>query len=67
MPKMKSHSGAKKRFKRTATGKLKRERQNAAHILTKKDNNRKLRLRKQTTVQSTKQERAIKHLIQKGK
>jgi large subunit ribosomal protein L35 len=36
MPKMKSHSGAKKRFKKTATGKLKARRAFSSHILEKK-------------------------------
>jgi large subunit ribosomal protein L35 len=45
MPKMKTHRGAAKRFKRTATGKIKRRRAYAAHILTKKSPGRKRRLR----------------------
>ena len=45
MPKMKSHSGAKKRFHRTGTGKLKREKAFANHILTKKSPKRKRGLR----------------------
>ena len=36
MPKMKSHSGAKKRFRITATGKIKRAHQGKNHILSKK-------------------------------
>jgi large subunit ribosomal protein L35 len=36
MPKMKTHSGAKKRFKVTATGKLKRKGANKNHIMGKK-------------------------------
>ena len=44
MPKMKSHSGAKKRFKLTATGKVKRYSQNKSHILSKKSTKRKRRL-----------------------
>ena len=45
MPKMKSHSGAKKRFRLTATGKVKRYSQNKSHILSKKSTikNRNLR------------------------
>mgnify|MGYP000107449565 CR=1 FL=1 len=46
MPKMKSHSGAKKRFRLTATGKVKRYSQNKSHILSKKSTKRKRRLRK---------------------
>ena len=36
MPKMKTHSGAKKRFKVTGTGKIKRKHAYKSHILTKK-------------------------------
>ena len=36
MPKMKSHSGAKKRFRKTATGKLKARHAFSSHILEKK-------------------------------
>lgn len=36
MPKMKTHRGAAKRFKATGTGKLKRNKANRRHILTKK-------------------------------
>ena len=46
MPKMKTHSGAKKRFSVTAGGKVKRGHQNKSHILSKKDTKRKRRLRK---------------------
>ncbi|MCI6734032.1 MAG: 50S ribosomal protein L35 [Clostridia bacterium] len=62
MPKMKSHSGAKKRFKLTATGKVKRYSQNKSHILSKKSTKRKRRLRTGTYVSST-QEKTIKGLI----
>ena len=62
MPKMKSHSGAKKRFKLTATGKVKRYSQNKSHILSKKATKRKRRLRTGTYVSST-QEKTIKGLI----
>ena len=44
MPKMKTHSGAKKRFKVTGTGKLRRRRINTNHILEKKPPKRKARL-----------------------
>ena len=36
MPKMKTHSGAKKRFRKTAKGKLRGRRANSSHILEKK-------------------------------
>lgn len=41
MPKMKSHSGAKKRFSLTSKGKVKRRRSGLRHILTKKSKKRK--------------------------
>ena len=44
MPKMKSHSGAKKRFKTTATGKLRGRRAFSSHILEKKSPKRKRRM-----------------------
>jgi large subunit ribosomal protein L35 len=45
MPKVKSHRGAAKRFKRTASGRFKRRKAFHSHILTKKDRKRKRRLR----------------------
>ncbi len=48
MPKMKTHSSAKKRFKVTGTGKLKRFRANASHLMRKKSKKAKLRLRHAT-------------------
>jgi large subunit ribosomal protein L35 len=41
MPKMKSHSGAKKRFKKTASGKLQARHSFSSHILEKKSPKRK--------------------------
>ena len=45
MPKMKSHSGSAKRFSRTGTGKLKRNKSNRQHIKTKMTTKRKRQLR----------------------
>ena len=45
MPKMKTHRGAAKRFKRTGSGKFKRAKANKQHILTKKTTKRKRDLR----------------------
>jgi large subunit ribosomal protein L35 len=53
MPKMKTHRGAAKRFKKTGSGKLMRSRSNKQHILTKKSPKRKRRLRKAAPVDST--------------
>lgn len=46
MSKLKTHSGSKKRFKITATGKVKRSQGYKNHILTKKSTKRKRQLRK---------------------
>ncbi|MDX1546554.1 MAG: 50S ribosomal protein L35 [Rhodothermales bacterium] len=62
MPKMKSNSGAKKRFKRTASGRLKREKAFANHILTKKSQKRKRKLGKQTLVDAA-DEKRMKRLL----
>ncbi len=45
MPKMKTNRGAAKRFKLTATGKVKRSHSHHRHILTKKTTKRKRELR----------------------
>lgn len=50
MPKMKSKSGAKKRFRTTASGKFRRNKKGRRHILTKKTTKRKRHLRKPTLV-----------------
>ncbi len=50
MPKMKTHSGAAKRFKKTGSGKIKRGRAFASHLTGKKSSSRKRRLRKSTIV-----------------
>jgi len=62
MPKMKSKSAVKKRFRLTATGKLKRHRSNAGHLLTKKSSKRKQHLR-QATVISPAFDRRIRRLL----
>jgi large subunit ribosomal protein L35 len=46
MPKMKTHSGAAKRFKRTGTGKLKRNRAYKSHLMASKSQDRVRSLRK---------------------
>jgi large subunit ribosomal protein L35 len=62
MPKMKSNSGAKKRFKKTASGRIKRKKAYKSHILTKKSQKRKRKLRKDTLVDKT-DEKRIKRLL----
>ena len=64
MPKMKSHSGAKKRFKVTASGKVKRRGAYHTHILTKKDPKRKRRLRRQAMIKTRGEEKTLKRLLQ---
>lgn len=63
MPKMKTHSGAKKRFRATGGNKIKRAMQNKNHILNKKTRERKRSLRQGSYVDST-QEKTIATLIQ---
>jgi len=46
MPKMKTHRGAAKRFRKTGSGKIKRSHAYTSHILTKKTQKRKRNLRK---------------------
>jgi len=62
MPKMKSNSGAKKRFKTTGTGRLKRGKAFANHILTKKSQKRKRNLRKKGLVDAADEPR-MKRMI----
>ncbi len=50
MPKMKTNRGAAKRFKRTASGGLKRNQSHRRHILTKKSTKRKRQLRSSNMV-----------------
>ncbi len=53
MPKIKTHSGAKKRFKLTANGKVKRAHAYKSHILNKKTTKRKRNLRKTSVADKT--------------
>lgn len=50
MPKLKTHKGAAKRFKKTASGKIKRSKAFKSHILTKKPSKRKRQLDKETYI-----------------
>ena len=50
MPKLKTHSGAKKRFNLTKTGKVKRAKAYKSHILTKKSQKRKRNFRHETEI-----------------
>lgn len=62
MPKMKSKSGAKKRFKFTGSGKIKRSHAFKSHILTKKSTKRKRRLTHETLV-SKADYRTVKEML----
>ncbi len=64
MPKMKTHSGAKKRFKTTGTGKLKARHAMTSHILEKKNAKRKRRLSNDFVV-AKQDEKRIKGLLRK--
>ena len=52
MPKMKTHRGAAKRFKKTGKGKLARRRAYASHMMEHKSKKRKRRLRQPTILSS---------------
>ena len=62
MPKMKTHKGSAKRFRRTGTGKIMRAKAFKSHILTKKDTKRCRRLRSGTLADVT-NEATIKKMI----
>ncbi|MFA5479992.1 MAG: 50S ribosomal protein L35 [Candidatus Muiribacteriota bacterium] len=62
MPKIKSRRGACKRFKVTASGKIKRWKEGKSHILTKKTRKRKRNLRKGTLV-SVEMEKNVKKML----
>ncbi len=64
MPKMKSHSGAKKRFKLTAKGKVKARHAMRSHILGKKNAKRKRRLDAEMTLEPADAKR-VKELLRK--
>ena len=64
MPKMKTHSSAKKRFKLTGSGKVKRFQANTSHMMRNKTKKAKLRLRGSTLV-SKADEKRIKLLLAK--
>jgi large subunit ribosomal protein L35 len=63
MPKMKTNSSAKKRFKVTASGLIKREKAYKSHILTKKSRKTKRNLRQSTLVDPSDMRRIKKLLV----
>lgn len=62
MPKMKTHRGAAKRFKKTATGKLKRSKAFTSHLTGKKSAKRIRQLRKSGIVTDS-DEKRIRQLL----
>ena len=62
MPKMKTKSGAKKRFTLTASGRIKRKHAYKSHILTKKSKKRKRNLTKTSLVHKS-DEKNIKAML----
>jgi large subunit ribosomal protein L35 len=62
MPKMKSHSGAKKRFKVTGTGKIKARHAFSSHILEKKSPKRKRSFRLDRDIAKADEQR-VRHLL----
>jgi large subunit ribosomal protein L35 len=64
MPKMKTHRGAAKRFKKTGSGKVRRYKAYKSHILTKKTSKRKRRLRRAGLIATTGDTKRILRLIQ---
>jgi len=62
VPKIKTNRGAAKRFRKTSTGKVKRKKAFASHILTKKSRKRKRNLRASTLVDKP-NSKAINKLI----
>ena len=62
MPKIKTNRGAAKRFRKTGTGKIRRNKAFTSHILTSKSTKRKRELRQSTLVAKS-DERNIRELI----
>jgi large subunit ribosomal protein L35 len=62
MPKIKSHSGAKKRFRISATGKVRYKKSHARHIMTKKKT-KKLRTLRKSGVLNLTDSKMVKKLL----
>jgi large subunit ribosomal protein L35 len=67
MPKMKTHSGAKKRFRKTAKGKLRGRRAYSSHILEKKSPGRKRRMARPSVISPADRKRVNKLLVKGGR
>ena len=64
---MKTHSGSKKRFRKTATGKLRGKRANLSHILEKKSPARKRRLGRPSEISAADRKRVLALLAGRGR
>jgi len=62
MPKLKTHKGASKRFRKTGSGKIVRRHAFARHILTSKTRSRKRRLRRPVVAEGA-NVRAVKEML----
>ncbi|WP_370324260.1 50S ribosomal protein L35 [Euzebya sp.] len=63
MPKQKTHSGTKDRFRVTRNGKVMHRRQNRNHLAEHKPQRRKLRLRRDEPLQNTAEAKTIKRML----
>jgi len=63
MPKMKTHKGMKKRFKVSATGKVKHKRCGSSHLNSHKSGKRIRRLRKKASLNVSAENRRIRHAL----
>ena len=63
MPKMKTHRGAAKRFRRRKSGVIRRGRSTATHNLSKKSSKRKMHLRRPAAIDKADQERVNQMLV----
>lgn len=64
MPKQKSHSGAKKRFRVTRNGKVLHRRMNRSHLLEKKSSRRKRRLAGERELTNSGDRREARRLLE---
>jgi large subunit ribosomal protein L35 len=60
MPKMKTRRSAEKRFRKTGTGKVRRSKAYASHIMTKKNRKRKRRLKKNDILENVDARKMLK-------
>ena len=67
MPKVKTHSGSKKRFRKTATGKMRGKRANSSNILEKKSPARKRRLGRPSEISRADRKRVTALLAGRGR